>query len=179
MKPYQLLLLASFIFLHFSCETVKNKRLANSSKDTVKEDCLVSRTVQTDAFLKGIKELQNYTWNDTEKEAALELPNGEKLTITHGGCIHFLAAAEFHTPTPIRFENDSMYIFKRVLWITKLLKDFKYPQLKEAIKKGNYQKIKNKHITTLTFTDKALQEKFYAITINTKEQTFSVSQFLE
>ena len=176
---YKITVVLLLVVLSNACETIKNKQLTKENNGIEKEDCLVSRTVQTDAFLKDIEAFKEYTWNDIKKEATVPMPNGDTLVITHGGCIHFLVAAEFQPQKPINFEKDAAYIFNKILWVTKLLKDFKYDKLEEAIQSNSYQTITNKHITTLTFTDKELQEKFYAITINSKENKFSISQFLE
>ncbi len=176
---HKIFVLTILIVLNYACKTNKNKELIKENNGINQKDCLVTITNQTDDFLKNIDELQNYKWDSVTKKATINLANDEILTITRGGCIHFLVAAEFQLPKPISYKNDSIYIFDRVLWITELVDDYKYTILKDAIKSGAYETVTNKHITTLVFTNKALKEKFYAITINAKENTFSISQFLE
>jgi hypothetical protein len=176
---HKLSILTILIVLNFACETTKNKQLTEENNGINQKDCLVTITNQTDDFLKNIDELQNYKWNAITKKATIKLANDEVLTITRGGCIHFLVSAEFQLSKSISYENDSTYIFDRVLWISELINDYKYSMLKDAIKSGAYETVTNKHITTLVFTNEILKEKFYAITINAKENTFSISQFLE
>ena len=176
---HKIFVLTILIVLNYACKTNKSKELTKENNGIHQKDCLVTITNQTDDFLKNIDELQNYKWNAVTKKATINLTNDEILTITRGGCIHFLVAAEFQLAKSINYEKDSTYIFDRVLWITKLINDYKYSMLKDAIKSGAYKTVTNKHITTLVFTNEILKEKFYAITINGKENTFSISQFLE
>jgi len=176
---HRIFVLTILMVLNYACETNKNKQLTKENNGINQKDCLVTITNQTDDFLKDIDELQNYKWDSVTKKATINLTNGEILTITRGGCIHFLVAAEFQSSKSISYEKDSTYIFDRVLWITELINDYKFSMLKDVIKSGAYETVTNKHITTLVFTNKMLKEKFYAITINAKENTFSISQFLE
>ena len=59
------------------------------------QDCIFDQSIQTDVFLKGIKELEGYTWYDDSKSAEIVLNDHWSLTITRGGCDHFLLSAEF------------------------------------------------------------------------------------
>jgi len=176
---HKLPVLAILIVLNYACETNKNKQLTKENNGINQKDCLVTITNQTDDFLKRIKEFKNYEWNSITKIATVTLDNGDTLIITHGGCIHFLVAAEFQLSKSVNYEDDAAYIFDKVLWIAELMDDFKYSILKQAIASKTFEIVTNEHVTTLIFTGSVLKEKFYTITINTKENTFSISQFLE
>jgi hypothetical protein len=176
-KILNVFFITSLLFF-ISCKTqTNNSKLTNENNGIKPEDCPVSQVGQNDDFLKNISELSHYKWNNVTKKATVTLQNNETLIITRGGCIHFMVEAEFHPITKIN--TDRQVIFKRILWITKQLKDFKYQALKEAIANNRYKEFTNQYITTITFTDKILEDKFYAITINTETNTFAISQYLK
>jgi hypothetical protein len=173
-------LFAILIFISSCKSNTSQSKLIKENNGIKPEDCPISQVNQTDEFLKNINELKDYKWNDVTKQATLVLNDDEKLIITRGGCIHFMVEATFYPTEKINIAHDNYQsIFNKLLWITNLLEDFKYNKLKNAIENEEYTQIKNQHVTTLIFDNTVLKEKFYAITINLKSNTFSISQYLE
>ena len=171
-----------FIFsllLIFSCNTQSiHSKLTKENNGIKPEDCPVPQKGQNDNFLKGIDKLKNYKWNAITKKATLNLHN-KKLIITHGGCIHFIVDAEFHPKEKINLDTNFNAIFEDILWITNILKDFNYNTLKTSIETKDYEIFTNQYVTTITFNNKVLKDNFYAIVVNTKENRYSISQFLQ
>jgi hypothetical protein len=171
---YKYFLIFSLLFLA-TCHSKMDKQ--NGGIDP--NDCPVSQVDQNDHFLNGIEELKKYKWNKTTKQAIVKIPNYKKLIITRGGCIHFIVDAEFYPKQKINITNGLDAIFNEVLWIANLLNDFNYKELKKAIGQKDYQVFKNQYITTITFNSKVLTKNSYAIIINTKENIFSISEYLQ
>ena len=53
------------------------------------DGCIFDLSTQTDGFLQGIGEFENYTWNDSSKTATILLDVGDTVKILHGGCTSF------------------------------------------------------------------------------------------
>ena len=85
------------------------------------DDCTFDLKTQNDGFLKGIKELKNYYWNQKNKTATIKISNQETINIFRGGCYDFLLKAEFQVPKTITFKKNKKYILNRILWISKLI----------------------------------------------------------
>ena len=146
MKTYYLFFIIVFFF---SCKkektisgdkqssVVHEKSLGyeNARKENrVEEACIFDQSTQTDAFLKGIKGLDNYTWDDESNSAEIVLNDHWFLTITRGGCDHFLLSAEFLYDRNLEFEDNKKEIFEKIIWITSLLnEEFEYETIKKCI----------------------------------------------
>ncbi len=97
-------------------------------------DCIFDQTTQTDDFLKGIIELDNYIWDSISKTATIILENKDTLLITRGGCDHFGVSAEFRLRNDKTDYNDWNNVNKRVLWISRILEsELSYYEIKNEI----------------------------------------------
>lgn len=105
------------LLLTFICHI--NSSAQETEQNT--DDCIFDQTTQTDAFLKGLPELEDYIWIDSLKQAVILLDNGETLNVARGGCIHFNTYIELVTDldkTPI---TDTDYWIERIHKYTTLL----------------------------------------------------------
>lgn len=121
-----------------SAEVEDNVRLEHptieEANDENEDDCIFDQATQTDEFLHGISELENYSWDAEQKVATIPLNTSDTLLIRRGGCYHFGVSAEFilyrRSIDYSKWEN----VFERVLWISKLLEsEFAYEDIKEEI----------------------------------------------
>ena len=87
------------------------------------DNCTFDIKTQDDNFLKNIEELKDYKWDQKNKTATIDIYPNETIKIYRGGCNHFLLKAEFLVPKTFTFEKNKEYIFKRILWISKLIYD--------------------------------------------------------
>lgn len=115
-------------------ENKKEHTLTNSSSDLIEQDCIFDQTTQTDAFLHGIKELENYVWDSESKTAEIVLSDHWGLSLKRGGCDHFTVQADFIYDRAIDFEKDEKFIFQLILWISNLIEDFDEKTISECIK---------------------------------------------
>jgi hypothetical protein len=112
-----------------SLENEKTKNHIN-----VEQECIFDQSTQTDAFLKGIKELEDYTWDNESKSTEIVLNDHWFLTITRGGCDHFLLSAEFLYDRNLEFKDNKQEILEKIIWITSLLKEeFEFETIKKCI----------------------------------------------
>ncbi|MBI9060032.1 MAG: hypothetical protein JEZ01_19860 [Labilibaculum sp.] len=97
-------------------------------------ECIFDQTTQTDDFLKGKMELDNYIWDSISKTATIILENKDTLLITRGGCDHFEVSAEFRLRNDKTDYKDWNNVNKRVLWISRILEsEFSYYEIKNEI----------------------------------------------
>ena len=111
-----------------------------SQKEVIKKsDCIFDLETQNDDFLKGIKELQNYSWDSKTKTATIIISIDETIEIYRGGCDDFSLSAKFIVPKKITFKKNKEYIFGKILWVSKLLYDKSdYEIINECINKNKY-----------------------------------------
>ena len=117
------------------------------------QDCIFDQSTQTDFFLKDIKELENYTWDQETKTAEIVLNHHWSLNIICGGCDEFEFSAEFIHDRVLSFEDNKEEIFDRIIWIINLLEDFDEVDTIEGL-------IKNEHYTLTLESENALYVNF-------------------
>ena len=123
-------------------------------------DCIFDQTTQTDDFLKGISELENYKWNAEEKEATVILETNDTLLISRGGRSHFGVSAEFRLRNDSTDYSDWEAVYERVLWISEVLSsEFAHEEIKNALKASEIE-VNNDHTF---FTNQYLQDNNYEI----------------
>ena len=108
--------------------------LDTASENTESEDCVFDQATQTDEFLKDVKELKGYRWNNASRSATYVLESGDTLLITRGGCHHFTVSAEFRLKKDRTDYSKWNNVYQKVLWIAKALdNEFDYEELKKDI----------------------------------------------
>ena len=116
-----------------------NKALSADVTDNEPSDCIFDQSTQNDAFLKGIAELSNYTWNADKHTATILLSNTDTLYISRGGCYDFGVSAEFSLMDVNENYSDFEKAKEKVLWITSLLKEeFDHDLLVKAFESKAY-----------------------------------------
>lgn len=139
------------------------------------DDCIFDPTTQTDEFLQGIPELENYVWNKHINTAKIQLAANETLYVSRGGCNHFGASADFHISEK---EIDFEQALRKIIWIAELLKDeFEVELLKEAIEKKEYT---TGDRTYMSFSNQRLSDLTYSMSFSrgTKETKISLSWYM-
>ena len=144
------------------------------------QDCIFDQSIQTDVFLKGIKELEGYTWDDDSKSAEIVLNDHWSLTITRGGCDHFLLSAEFLYDRNLEFEDNKKVIFEKIIWITSLLKEeFEFESIKSCIEEDKLTFTETDNGFFGNFMDSKIYEMYTFDYRKEKETTvFGISYYL-
>lgn len=150
-----------------SLEVSMNKRNINYSND---DDCIFDSATQTDEFLQGIPELENYAWNKHINSAKIQLQANETLFITRGGCNHFGISADFYiTGKEINLEQA----LKKVIWIAELLNnEFETELLKEAIEKKEYT---TDDLSYISFSNQRLSDLTYSMSFKQSNEETKIS----
>lgn len=144
------------------------------------QDCVFDQSTQTDEFLKGIKELEDYVWFSEEKKAEIVLNDHWNLTIKRGGCDHFEMSATFLYDRIIDIENekDKEQIFDSVIWITSLLEDFHAEDIKQVIEENKVTITKRDEFDYhANFMDEKLYELYYFNFNNKNVTTFEIGYY--
>lgn len=140
----------------------------NTSENIIKdEDCIFDQTTQTDEFLKGIKELENYVWNQETKTATIKLSDVEILEIYRGGCAHFGLSATFtFNDKKILYPIDKEFIIEKSLWISRILKEFAFDEISKSFESNGYMvDIEDNDSYIFDFKDPYLIDNHYSIWI--------------
>ncbi|WP_289045851.1 hypothetical protein [uncultured Olleya sp.] len=175
-----------FLIFMFSC---KKENVINDFKivtqfiahnSIVDQECVFDQTTQTDAFLKDKKELEGYVWHDEIKSAEIILNEHWFLTITRGGCDHFLLSAEFRYDRKLKFEANKEYILDKIIWITSILnEDFENEVIKKCIIEDKMTFTKTENGLYGNFMDSKIYEMYTFDYETEKESTiFSISFYL-
>lgn len=150
----------SFINNDFKTEYLS----ASGKKKELSQDCIFDQETQTDYFLKGIKELENYTWDNETKTAEIVLNDHWNLTLKRGGCDHFEMSAEFMVDRELDFEKDEKLIFDKISWISSLLnKEFDYEIIQECIEKQKLDINIEDNKRHIHFMDERIYESYYML----------------
>ena len=146
----------------------------------VVDTCIFDQSTQTDDFLKGIKELEGYIWNDESKSAEIVLNDHWFLTITRGGCDHFLLSAEFFYDRNLEFEDNKAAVLEKIIWITSLLnEEFEFETIKKCIDEGRMTFTETDSGFYGNFTDSKIDEMYTFDYRKEKERTvFGISYYL-
>jgi hypothetical protein len=128
------------------------------------EDCIFDQATQTDEFLKGIPELENYSWNQETKTATIVFPNQDTLLVQRGGCDHFGVSAEFILRNdPADFRNWDN-VFDKVLWIAEILdNEFNFERLRDDLKSNKLEIVRINSADEVIFSDEYLQINHYEL----------------
>ena len=158
--------------------SLENEKAKNQS--SVEHECIFDQSTQTDAFLKGLKELEDYTWNNESKSAEIVLNDHWSLTITRGGCDHFLLSAEFLYDRNLEFEDNKKVIFEKIIWITSLLKEeFEFESIKSCIEEDKLTFTETDNGFFGNFMDSKIYEMYTFDYRKEKETTvFGISYYL-
>lgn len=139
------------------------------------DNCIFDPATQTDEFLQGIPELENYVWNKHIHTAKIQLENHETLYISRGGCNHFGVSAEFLI-TGLEINLDQA--LEKIVWVAELLKDeFEVELLKEAIEKKEYT---TDDTSYMSFANQRLSDLTYSMSFNSgvNETKISLSWYM-
>ena len=141
-------------------------------------DCLYIQSIQTDEFLKDIKELEGYFWDNKTKTAKLFIED-HILEITKGGCNQFEFSATFIYPGILDIEKDRKLIFDDIKWITSLLNDFDGELIKEVIDNNKFSITKEDNYNFyFNFMDERLYELYFMNFNNKDFTTFNIGYIL-
>lgn len=160
--------------------TKKNNVESDSTVAKETQDCIFDQTTQTDYFLKNIKELEGYVWNEDSKRADIILNDHWNLSITRGGCDSFQFSAHFFYERILDLEKDKVQIFDQIIWITSLLKDFKGKKIEKAIKENKVSITKEDEFNYYAnFIDSELYELYYFNFNNKDVTTFEIGYYYD
>lgn len=166
--------------IHMSSDSLNlvNDSVNLDKNEISDEDCVFDQETQTDEFLKGIKELENYVWDSESKTAEIVLNDHWGLTIKRGGCNHFEMSASFLYDRVLDFEKDKKQIFDNIIWITSLLKDFDAEIIKESINNDKIVITKDdKFNYHINFMDVKLYELYFMNFNNDEVTTFDIGYY--
>jgi hypothetical protein len=178
------------IFLIFSCKNESsNSRKAiskdlNLVKDTIVsleemtevEDCIFDQEAQTDEFLKGIKEFENYVWDSETKLATVELSKTEMLKIYRGGCAHFTLSATFEIKNlNLSFPKDKEFIFSKVLWVSQLIKEFHFEKIYNDLELNNFTLENDHNSVFISLNSKEESNLTYSILVSDHSEYSEIS----
>lgn len=133
----------------------------NSSNVLIEQDCIFDQATQTDEFLKDIKELENYVWDNESKTAEIVLNDHWGLSLKRGGCDHFTVQADFIYDRAIDFEERKDFVFQQVVWVSDLIKDFDGKTIRECIEKGKISIEVEDNKRHIHFMDERIYESYY------------------
>jgi len=145
-------------------DTVAN--LEQKSEDLIQDtsDCIFDQLTQTDEFLKGINELNGYKWDYKTRTATIILQNQDTLFITRGGCYDFGVSAEFRLRFDTTDYSEWKNVFKKVLWIAKVLdNEFSYQEIKNEIDSSKIVIENSDFGDIIGFSSEHLQDSHYEI----------------
>jgi hypothetical protein len=159
--------------------TIKSVSIAEENKEIEDEECIFDQSTQTDEFLKNIKELENYVWDEENRTATIKLSKTEILKIYRGGCMHFSLSATFVYDRILDLEKDKKLIFDKIIWISLLLDEFDGKDIKEAISNSHFSITKNaENDFHLNFMEGRLYELYYINFNNEDKTTFEIGYYL-
>ncbi|MEN3324893.1 hypothetical protein VP395_14230 [Mariniflexile soesokkakense] len=149
----------------------------NSVKDKVfEEDCVFDQETQTDGFLKGIKELENYVWDSESKTASIQISDNEILKIYRGGCTHFVLSATYEIKNlNLSFPKDKEFVFSKVLWVSELLKEFDLIKIQDDLKFNNFTFENDHNSIFLDLKNKEESNITYSIWVNDHSEYSEIS----
>lgn len=143
-------------------EQVSADKNSSIGDEVIEVDCIFDQATQTDDFLKGIKELENYKWDTATKTAYFPSKGDWELSISRGGCDHFELSATFKRMGKFDFEKEKSCVFSKIIWITLLLEEFEGDIIKEDIE-GNRLSItkENENYLYANFMNERIYESYY------------------
>ena len=94
-----------------------------------REDCLEEISKLEDTYLKHVKNLKGYTWNEDIFVASVEISDLKKLNISlipsGMGCDFKPALVTFTVPEDFSYQENKNEIINDFIWVSKLLRDEK------------------------------------------------------
>ncbi|MCV9385067.1 hypothetical protein [Reichenbachiella ulvae] len=139
------------------------------------DDCIFDQSTQTDEFLKGIKELENYEWDDITKTATIPLDNGDTLYVSRGGCYSFGVSALLKTTQNTSQYADWNQVFEQALWMSEVLQsEFAHEELKIDIESNKIEIESYDDQEVVTFSDEYLQSNHYELTRTLGEEAVTI-----
>ena len=157
------------------------KAISISPETNIEEvECIFDQSTQTDEFLKGIKELENYIWDAQTKTAEIILNDHWDLTIKRGGCDHFSFEATFTYDKFIDFEENKELVFDKIVWLSNLLDDLDGEILAECIKENKLTIEPEDNKRHIHFMDVRIYELYYMLfsTLEENSSYFSISYYI-
>lgn len=104
------------------------------SEEYVEDECIFDQATQTDDFLVGIKEFENYSWDSISKTATIILDNSDTIFVSRGGCDSFGVSAELVLYNNTIDFSDWTNVNQKILWISDVLSsEFAYEEIKNQI----------------------------------------------
>ncbi|WNJ19046.1 hypothetical protein [Pontibacter sp. G13] len=94
---------------------------SNSTDQGAGEDCIFDLDTQTDAFVRALPELKDYTWNDRTKTARILLQSGDSLVARRGGCDHFGVSGSLRLDQDEHSMQDLAHWIGQARWISSRL----------------------------------------------------------
>ncbi len=143
------------------------------------EECIFDQSSQTDEFLEGIKELENYSWDQKTKTAEIILNDHWSLTIKRGGCDYFTFEASFAYDRFIDFEEDKELVFDKIIWLSNLLDDLDGEILTECIRENKLTVEPEDSKRHIHFMDVRIYELYYMLFYTTDDSShFRISYYI-
>lgn len=161
--------------------SVKTESEETESKEVEPEevepenDCIFDQSTQTDEFLKGIKELENYEWDDITKTATIPLNNGDTLYVSRGGCYSFGVSALLKTTQNTPQFTDWDQVFEKALWMSEVLQsEFAHEELTSDIESNKTEIESYDDQEVVTFSHEYLQSNHYELTRTLGEEAVTI-----
>ncbi|MFK7831785.1 MAG: hypothetical protein AB8B52_00780 [Winogradskyella sp.] len=173
MKPYTHYI---FLLVLMLCN-LKGAAQNETRKETLENECIFDQATQTDAFLKGIKELEGYKWDADSKTAEISLNDDWYLSLKRGGCDSFELSASFIYDRLLDFETDKQLIFDQVIWITNLIEGFDDEGIKSALNNNRISTEVLDEKVSIRFTDDMLSDFYYMIFQTEDDHSFITFSF--
>ena len=162
--------------------TLSNKISLDATKPKTileEEECIFDQSTQTDEFLKDIKELENYSWDQETKTAEIILNDHWNLTIKRGGCVHFGFEASFVYDKFIDFEENKELVFDQIIWLSNLLDDLNGELIEECIQENKITIEVEDNKRHIHFMDVGIYELYYMLFYTTEDSShFSISYYI-
>ena len=156
------------------------KAISITSEETSDEvECIFDQSTQTDEFLKDIKELADYSWDQETRTAEIVLNDHWGLTIKRGGCDHFSFEAEFIHDRAINFEENKEFVFDKIKWLSNLLDDLDGEVLTECIQENKLTIEVEDNKRHIHFMDVRVYELYYMLFYTLDDSShFSISYYI-
>jgi hypothetical protein len=168
----------------FSCTTpLKNQEkeieIDNSEKD-IKEDCIFDQKTQTDEFIKGINEFNNYTWDSVTNTATILMPNGDTILAFRGGCNHFGISGTILSENDSNSIENQEYWLKQSLWLSeKIMPESDFLQLTKMVEEKTYNYQLNTNLLTIGFNGHNYTEWYLRVEKKNKNAEMEIGYYFD
>jgi hypothetical protein len=127
-----------FIILLLGCKSSQNEPEelgfgAEKEKRFIEFDCPDIMSSYEDSFLKKVKDLDGYSWNQTNNIATIQISETKTLKINISGCEPILRSCVFSESKDYDLLENKNQIIQDLIWISKLICNEKENNIMEKI----------------------------------------------